>query len=86
MVAAAGDFLAGAAAFGGVVAAGVEVGGVCAMASAGKRIRSARIRLNYTFRYFIHVSFGMPNAEKRFKKDDSLVTHFAVDRVNRKCG
>ena len=44
---------------GGVLAAGVEVGGVCAMASTGKRIRSARIRLKYTFPMFSHVSYGM---------------------------
>jgi hypothetical protein len=70
VVAAAGDFLAGVAACGGVVAAGVEVGGVCAMAIAGKRIRSTRIWLNYTFRDFNYVFFGMQISEMRFKKRD----------------
>jgi hypothetical protein len=68
VVAAAGAFFAVVAAFGGAVAAGVEVGGVCAMAIAGRRIRSTRIWLKYTFQEFSHVFFGMPMAAKRFKK------------------
>src|ERR1035438_2936190 len=56
VAAAAGDFFAGAGAVAGVgAAAGAGAGGVCARASAGKRVNSKRICNKYTVgRHFQH--------------------------------